>query len=152
MNNFEWIDPKETIARHLSDAGLNPEEPKLQMFAGIWSGMQDLPRHLGQHSGGMVLCHGRLDEIVPLENASMPGRVVIQWDKDDCADVGLIKVDLLGLGMMAVIQDALTLVNAGAPAGELDLAHLPPDDPAVYKMLQTADTVGLFQVESRAQM
>jgi error-prone DNA polymerase len=93
--------------------------------------------------------------VVPLENASMPGRVVLQWDKDDCADMGLIKVDLLGLGMMAVIQDALHLVNAGGEAQAappLDIAHLPPDDPAVYRMLQEADTVGIFQVESRAQM
>ena len=80
--------------------------------------MQDLPRHLGQHSGGMVICQGRLDSVVPLENATMPGRVVVQWDKEDCADLGLIKVDLLGLGMMAVLQDALAMVNHGglAPA------------------------------------
>ena len=73
--------------------------------------MQDLPRHLGQHSGGMVVCQGRLDEVVPLENASMPGRVVVQWDKDDCADLGIVKVDLLGLGMMAVLEEALVIVN-----------------------------------------
>ena len=132
--------------------------------------MQDLPRHLGQHSGGMVVCQGRLDEVVPLENASMPGRVVVQWDKDDCADLGIIKVDLLGLGMMAALEDAITIINARASAGcdgsrtswagqtvrssrkPIDLAHLPPDDPAVYRMLQQADTVGVFQVESRAQM
>src|SRR5687768_7550840 len=77
----------------------------------------------------------------------MPGRVVLQWDKDDCSDMGLVKVDLLGLGMMAVLQDAIQLVD-----GAVDLAHLPPDDPAVYKMLQEADTIGIFQVESRAQM
>ena len=77
--------------------------------------MQDLPRHLGQHSGGMVICQGRLDSVVPLENASMPGRVVIQWDKDDCADMGIVKVDLLGLGMMAVLQDAIELVNRPGP-------------------------------------
>ena len=69
--------------------------------------MQDLPRHLGQHSGGMVICQGELSSVVPLENASMPGRVVVQWDKEDCADMGLIKVDLLGLGMMSALQDAL---------------------------------------------
>ncbi len=74
-------------------------------------GIQDLPRHLGQHSGGMVVCQGELDTVVPLEPASMPGRVVIQWDKDDCADMGIVKVDLLGLGMMAVLQDAIALVN-----------------------------------------
>jgi error-prone DNA polymerase len=137
----------------------------------------------------MVMSQGRLDDVVPLENASMPNRVVVQWDKDDCADMGIVKVDLLGLGMMAVLQDALELVNdsasgirdSGFGAGDsepwlprsggrasrrgpdsgipesvararLDLAHLPPDDPAVYRMLQEADTIGIFQVESRAQM
>ncbi len=184
MNHFEWVDPKETLERNLREVGLDIYQQTVQTFGRLWQAIQDLPRHLGQHSGGMVMCQGRLDEVVPLENASMPGRVVIQWDKDDCADMGLIKVDLLGLGMMAVLQDALHMVNAsslGAPAaaaeGEsaspeaqsdtdddlraagrelraeaLDLAHLPPDDPSVYKMLQEADTVGIFQVESRAQM
>ena len=83
----------------------------MRLFARLWTEMQDLPRHLGQHSGGMVICQGHLDSCVPLENASMSGRVVVQWDKDDCADMGIVKVDLLGLGMMAAIQDALTLVN-----------------------------------------
>ena len=152
MNQFEWIDPRDTIDRHLREVGLDAQQPTVQLFGQLWQRIQDLPRHLGQHSGGLVLCQGRLDDIVPLENASMPDRVVVQWDKDDCADMGLIKVDLLGLGMMAVIQDALHLVNAGATAPAVDLAHLPPDDPAVYRMLQEADTVGIFQVESRAQM
>ncbi len=155
MNHFEWTDPADTLDRHLREVGLDAQHPTVQLFGRLWQQIQDLPRHLGQHSGGMVICHGRLDEIVPLENASMPGRVVLQWDKDDCADMGLIKVDLLGLGMMAVIQDALHLVNAGGEAAAppaLDIAHLPPDDPAVYRMLQDADTVGIFQVESRAQM
>jgi error-prone DNA polymerase len=211
MNHFEFVDPKETLERNLRDVGLDCEHPAIQRFGELWTRIQDLPRHLGQHSGGMVICQGRLDEVVPLENASMPDRVVIQWDKEDCADMGLVKVDLLGLGMMAVLQDALTMVNtAGAPAaraeGEsaspearasgggapralredaltivngargqrpeaggqepesfpgpqasglrplVDLAHLPPDDPAVYRMLQEADTIGIFQVESRAQM
>jgi error-prone DNA polymerase len=175
MNPFEWIDPKETLERHLRDAGLDPTDSALRTFGHLWERIHDLPRHLGQHSGGMVVCQGRLDEVVPLENASMPGRVVAQWDKDDCADMGIVKVDLLGLGMMAVLQDALTLVNTEgrgqraevreedtqAPAArarrrhdvpQLDLAHLPPDDPAVYRMLREADTIGVFQVESRAQM
>jgi DNA polymerase III alpha subunit len=154
----------ETLERHLREAGLrSPGSARLRQFGQLWQRMQDLPRHLGQHSGGMVVCQGRLDEIVPLENASMPGRVVVQWDKDDCADMGIIKVDLLGLGMMAVLQDAIELVNATgsqnglrAPRGQgpemLDLARLPADDPAVYRMLQEADTIGVFQVESRAQM
>jgi error-prone DNA polymerase len=166
MNHFEFVDPKDTIERNLREAGLDARHPTIQLFGSLWEQIQDLPRHLGQHSGGMVICQGRLDEIVPLENASMPDRVVIQWDKDDCADMGIVKVDLLGLGMMAVLQDALALVNAaddrGAADGReamaphrpspLDLAHFPPDDPAVYRMLQEADTIGIFQVESRAQM
>ena len=160
INHFEWIDPQETLDRNLRDVGIDVQHETVQTFARLWQQIQDLPRHLGQHSGGMVMCQGRLDDVVPLENASMPGRVVVQWDKDDCADMGLIKVDLLGLGMMSVIQDALELVNprdAGEPgqdpaADVVDLAHLPPNDPAVYTMLQEADTVGIFQVESRAQM
>jgi error-prone DNA polymerase len=176
MNHFEWVDPHESLDRNLREVGIDARNETVQLFGRLWQRIQDLPRHLGQHSGGMVISQGRLDDVVPLENASMPGRVVVQWDKDDCADMGLIKVDLLGLGMMAVLQDALAMVNEGAasrgsqsavrekrdssePASPrprepatLDLAHLPPNDPAVYKMLQEADTVGLFQVESRAQM
>jgi len=161
MNHFEFIDPKDTLERNLREVGIDFHQPVVQTFGRLWGEIQDLPRHLGQHSGGMVFCQGRLDDVVPLENASMPGRVVIQWDKDDCADMGLIKVDLLGLGMMSVIQDAITLVNrdpehhldaSAVASAKVDLAHLPPDDPAVYRMLQQADTVGIFQVESRAQM
>ena len=112
--------------------------------------MQGLPRHLGQHSGGMVICEGQLDSVVPLENATMPGRTVIQWDKDDCEDLGIVKVDLLGLGMMAALQDAIEIcAKRGRP---VDLAQLPKDDPETYDMLCAADTVGVFQVESRAQM
>jgi error-prone DNA polymerase len=150
MMQFEFVDPEETIAQHARDAGLDTEDPRTMQFMRLWREAQDLPRHLGQHSGGMVVCQGRLDEVVPLENASMPGRVVVQWDKDDCADLGIVKVDLLGLGMMAVIEEAITIVNANSE--ELDLAHLPPDDPTVYQMFQNADTVGVFQIESRAQM
>ncbi|MBA2354646.1 MAG: error-prone DNA polymerase [Acidobacteria bacterium] len=168
MSPFEWQDPADTLARHLRDLGVDPDQPQIQQFGALWMRMQDIPRHLGQHSGGMVLCQGRLDDIVPLEPASMPDRVVVQWDKDDCADMGIVKVDLLGLGMLAVLQEAITIVNGAATstAGDIvadddpdgmhrpviDLAHLPPDDPVVYRMLQEADTVGLFQVESRAQM
>lgn len=150
MHQFEWVDPAESLARNLQEAGLDPTDERYLQFGELWKQMQDLPRHLGQHSGGMVICQGRLDEVVPLEPASMPGRVVVQWDKDDCADLGIVKVDLLGLGMMAALEDALTIINTPDPV--VDLAHLPPDDPAVYQMLQHADTVGVFQVESRAQM
>ncbi len=154
MNHFEWTDPEDTLARRFDDVGIDRADPRVEQFSVLWRRMQDLPRHLGQHSGGMVICQGRLDEVVPLENASMPGRVVVQWDKDDCADMGIVKVDLLGLGMMAVLQDTFTLINGGRAdrTGAVDLARLPPDDPAVYQMLQRADTIGVFQVESRAQM
>ena len=154
MNHFEWTDPEDTLARRLDEVGIDRTDPRVEQFSVLWRRMQDLPRHLGQHSGGMVICQGRLDEVVPLENASMPGRVVVQWDKDDCADMGIVKVDLLGLGMMAVLQDTFTLINGGRAdrTGAVDLARLPPDDPAVYRMLQNADTIGVFQVESRAQM
>ena len=90
--------------------------------------VQDLPRHLGQHSGGMVICQGQLDSVVPLEPATMPGRVVVQWDKEDCADLGIIKVDLLGLGMMAVLEDSIALIRDHYNE-EVDLAQLPADDP-----------------------
>jgi error-prone DNA polymerase len=174
MNNFEFTDPNETLGRNLEAAGLSFDMPRMRTFAELWMRIQDLPRHLGQHSGGMVICQGQLDAVVPLEPASMPGRVVIQWDKDDCADMGIVKVDLLGLGMMAALQDAIALVNTTGhgdtetrsthdqhhsvpsclrgSSGHFDLAHIPPDDPQVYDLLQKADTVGVFQVESRAQM
>jgi error-prone DNA polymerase len=147
-----WTDPKETAERQFREAGFSPEQnPLISKFLDLYMAIQDLPRHLGQHSGGMVICEGQLDSVVPLEPATMPGRVVIQWDKEDCADLGIIKVDLLGLGMMAVLEDSIQLIR-DAYREEVDLAHLPQDDPPVYQALQKADTIGLFQVESRAQM
>ena len=150
MHHFEWTDPDERLESHLREVGVDATDATIQLFANLWTQIQDLPRHLGQHSGGMVICQGRLDEVVPLENASMPNRVVVQWDKDDCADMEIVKVDLLGLGMLAAIQEALTLINTPVP--KIDLADLPADDPEVYRLLQEADTIGVFQVESRAQM
>ena len=144
-------EPRAELAAHLRTAGLAPEERRAQLFVDLVTRVLRLPRHLGQHSGGMVLAHGRLDDVVPLEPASMPGRVVIQWDKDDCADLGIIKVDLLGLGMLAVLEEVVPLIREHEGV-EVDLAHLPADDPKVYGMLCKADTVGVFQVESRAQM
>jgi len=139
------------LDRDLAAAGLDPAEPRNRLFLECWQRIQNLPRHLGQHSGGMVIAAGRLDEIVPLEPAAMPGRVVVQWDKDDCADLGIIKVDLLGLGMLNALERTLPLIREHE-GRHVDLAHLPPDDPQVYAMLREADTVGVFQVESRAQM
>ncbi|HEU5159572.1 MAG TPA: error-prone DNA polymerase [Streptosporangiaceae bacterium] len=110
-----------------------------------------LPRHLGIHSGGMVICDRPVGEVCPIEWARMPGRSVLQWDKDDCAAAGLVKFDLLGLGMLSALHDCFDLV--AAHHGErYDLATIPPEDPLVYDMLCDADTVGVFQVESRAQM
>jgi error-prone DNA polymerase len=215
IGHFEFRDQDEDLGRHLVTVGLDCEHPRIRLFGNLWQRIQDLPRHLGQHSGGMVVCQGHLDAVVPLENASMPGRVVVQWDKDDCADMGIVKIDLLGLGMMAVLQDSLEIINqpslavggsgtsgelrlgkpgaavggsgtsgelrpgepgtgdspvtsvgpasrrsgasdllvgASGPRPRLDLWNIPPDDPDVYRMLQQADTMGVFQVESRAQM
>jgi len=158
---WEFQDENDALDRRLRDAGLDLTHPRIRKYFELCLAAQDLPRHLGQHSGGMVICEGRLDSVVPLEPASMPGRVVVQWDKEDCADMGIIKVDLLGLGMMAVLKDSLELINVHYKnvhykhdhyREEVDLAHLPPDDPVVYSTLQKADTVGMFQVESRAQM
>jgi error-prone DNA polymerase len=148
---WEFRDENDALDRRFRDAGLDLKHPRLRKYYELCLAVQDMPRHLGQHSGGMVICQGQLDSVVPLEPASMPGRVVVQWDKEDCADMGIIKVDLLGLGMMAVLKDSIELISKHYRE-EVDLAHLPQDDPAVYSALQQADTIGLFQVESRAQM
>jgi error-prone DNA polymerase len=148
---WEFRDENDALDRRFRDAGLDLSHPRLRKYYELCLAVQDLPRHLGQHSGGMVICQGQLDSVVPLEPASMPGRVVVQWDKEDCADMGIIKVDLLGLGMMAVLKDSIELIRDHYHE-EVDLAHIPADDPQVYSTLQQADTVGMFQVESRAQM
>ncbi len=148
---YEFRDSNDELAALLKRGGVDVETPRLARLVTLVRQIQDLPRHLGQHSGGMVIGAGPLDEVVPLEPASMPGRVVIQWDKEDCADLGIIKIDLLGLGMMAVLEEAIPLVRQSEGV-EVDLAHLPAGDPEVYAMLSRADTVGIFQVESRAQM
>ena len=148
--NFEWKGPKDTMAHSFQNAGFDVKHPRIAKYLELCTRIQDLPRHLGQHSGGMVICQGQLNKVVPLERASMPGRTVVQWDKEDCADLGIIKVDLLGLGMMAVLKDCLELIPKHY-SEPIDLAQLPEDD-EVYRTLQRADTVGMFQVESRAQM
>ena len=151
VSAWEYTDCNDTLTRQFKDAGLDLANHRIHKFFELCQKVQDLPRHLGQHSGGMVVCQGQLDSVVPLEPATMPGRVVVQWDKEDCADMGIVKVDLLGLGMMAVLEDSIQLIRAHNKI-EIDLGHLPQDDPAVYSALQRADTIGLFQVESRAQM
>jgi error-prone DNA polymerase len=154
VSTWNFGEIREQIAAlpdELAKSGFDPEDLRLQHFMRLYLEIQSLPRHLGQHSGGMVMAKGRLDEVVPLEPASMPGRVVIQWDKDDCADLGIIKVDLLGLGMLAAIEEMIPLIRTHERK-HVDLAHLPQGDKLVYKMLNEADTIGMFQVESRAQM
>jgi error-prone DNA polymerase len=138
------------LAAQIEQAGLPKAHPRMPAFISLYKAIYGLPRHLGQHSGGMIICQGKLSSFVPLENPSMPGRVVAQWDKDDCEDLGIVKVDLLGLGMMSVMQDAFELCRErGRP---IDLAHIPTDDAPTYEMMQKADTIGVFQIESRAQM
>jgi error-prone DNA polymerase len=150
VGHWEWRGEYDTMAHHFAQAGFDIRHPRIARYLDLCQRMQDLPRHLGQHSGGMVICAGMLNRVVPIERASMPGRTVIQWDKEDCADLGLIKVDLLGLGMMAVLKDSIELIPRHYNK-EIDLAAL-PEDPLVYETLCKADTVGMFQVESRAQM
>jgi error-prone DNA polymerase len=140
------------LEEQFAASGLPAVHPRLPAMLAVCRALQKaaVPRHLGQHSGGMILCPGRLDEIVPVENATMPGRTIVQWDKDDCEDLGLVKVDFLGLGMMAVLQDCREICRArGQP---FELYEVPTDDPATYRMMQAADTIGVFQIESRAQM
>jgi error-prone DNA polymerase len=151
VGHFEYKDASDTLEAQFRNAGFDLRQPRIRKFLDLCLRLQDLPRHLGQHSGGMVICQGQLDSVVPLEPATMPGRNVVQWDKDDCADMGIVKVDLLGLGMMAVLEDSLQLIQDHY-GEKVDLAHLPQNDHASYEAMKKADTVGMFQIESRAQM
>ena len=150
INGFEYVDSHDDLLNQAREAGLDRNDPRVAHWLRLCLEVRGLPRHLGQHSGGIVICQGDLDAVVPLENARMPGRVVVQWDKEDCADLGIVKVDLLGLGMMAVLEEATAVIRARG--GSFDLARIPADDPETYRMIQSADTVGVFQIESRAQM
>lgn len=151
VGQWEWRGATDNMMNNFQHAGLDLEHPRIQKYLELCLRVQDLPRHLGQHSGGMVVCQGMLNRVVPIERASMQNRAVVQWDKEDCAEMGMVKVDLLGLGMMAVLKDCLDLVptHYGEP---VDLAQLPENDEEVYATLRRSDTVGMFQVESRAQM
>jgi len=150
-SHYETFRGKE-LDRRLKEEGFDPTTNlALQKFADLYQRILDFPRHLGQHSGGMVMSCEGLDGIVPLEPASMENRTIIQWDKDDCEALKIVKVDLLGLGMMAVLRDSITLISQHHNKN-LDLYKIPTDDAKVYEALQNADTVGMFQVESRAQI
>ena len=150
ISRFEFVDSHDDLILQARDAGLDCCDPRVCHWLRLCLDIQGLPRHLGQHSGGMVICQGDLDAVVPLENARMPGRVVVQWDKEDCADLGIVKVDLLGLGMMAALEETTAIIRSRG--GSFDLAKIPADDARTYRMIQRADTVGVFQIESRAQM
>ncbi len=156
LNRFSELfahgDYKNTLhlEEQMGQAGIQASHPRAPAMVKLYSMIYGLPRHLGQHNGGMIICEGLLSSIVPLENASMPGRVVVQWDKDDCEDLGIVKVDLLGLGMMAALQEAIEITSDQGYS--VDLAQIPKDDAKTFEMMQKADTIGVFQIESRAQM
>lgn len=139
------------LEERLREARLDPESPDVRHWVDLIAAVQGLPRHLGQHSGGIVIAAGRLDEIVPIEPATMVNRRIVQWDKDDCADLGIIKIDLLGLGMLSALEETIPLIQSHEDE-VVDLAKLPVDDPKTYAMMRRADTIGVFQIESRAQM
>jgi error-prone DNA polymerase len=153
---FQWWDGQRIGPERIRALGVDPGDPRIQRLIELTSEILGFPRHLSQHVGGFVIARGRLDELVPIENATMPERTVIQWDKDDLDALGLLKVDVLALGMLSAIRRAFNLVNefggSSAVAGELNLATVPSEDPTVYDMICRADTVGVFQIESRAQM
>ncbi|WP_233141160.1 error-prone DNA polymerase [Haematobacter missouriensis] len=135
----------------LRDAGLNPEDRRVALAVRLIGEIIGFPRHLSQHVGGFVITHGRLDELCPIENAAMEDRTVIEWDKDDIDALGLLKVDILALGMLTAIRKAFSLI-VDHQQQELTLANVPPEDRQVYDMLCKADAIGVFQVESRAQL
>lgn len=149
--SIDHRDEHDQLETTLAQAGVDPTAPRIQKLLGLVEQIRGLPRHLGQHSGGVVIAAGHLDEVVPIEPASMENRHVVQWDKDDCAEMGIIKIDLLGLGMLAALEVTTTLIEKHEGVA-VDLAKLPPDDPATYEMMRAADTIGVFQIESRAQM
>ena len=149
--NLAWWDGGQVLPERVREAGLDPDDVATQQLLQLCLQIAGMPRHLSQHVGGFVLTRGKLSRIVPIENASMPERSVIQWDKDDIDALGLMKVDVLALGMLSAIRRALDLI--GRRRGqEFQMQDIPPEDRATYDMVCKADTVGVFQIESRAQM
>jgi error-prone DNA polymerase len=146
-----WFDSKADLLNRLAESGLDPEAPLSQQWASLAQRLLGFPRHLSQHPGGFVIARGQLSRLVPIENATMADRSVIQWDKDDLEELGLMKVDVLALGMLSMLRRGLELVGQRHGA-VFEMQDIPPDDPATYKMIRAADTVGVFQIESRAQM
>jgi len=148
---MRWIDDGRIDEERVREAGFDPHTPLMGRLQVLVGQLMGFPRHLSQHVGGFVISRGALCQLVPIENAAMPERTVIQWDKDDLDDLGLLKVDVLGLGMLSAIRRCFDLVR-GFRGRALSLASVPAEDAAVYDMICRADTVGVFQIESRAQM
>ncbi len=149
---MKWWDGGQIDPERVREAGFNPEEPRIVQLLALASELIGFPRHLSQHVGGFVIAEGLLEELVPIENAAMPERTVIQWDKDDLDELGLIKVDVLALGMLSAIRRCFQLVADFNGTEQLTLAGVPAEDEQVYDMICAGDTVGVFQIESRAQM
>jgi error-prone DNA polymerase len=148
---LSWWDGRSVLPERVREAGLDPEAPEVRNLLALAADLVGFPRHLSQHVGGFVISRGPLAELVPVENAAMPERTVIQWDKDDLEALGLLKVDVLALGMLTAIQRALCFVSKEKNK-QFQMSDIPAEDPETYRMIQAADTVGVFQIESRAQM
>ncbi len=153
--SMAWWDRRDQLGQRLAAAGADPDGPSVRRYIALVDQILGFPRHLSQHVGGFVISAGPLAQLVPIENAAMEERTVIQWDKNDLESLGLLKVDVLGLGMLTAIRKALDLINGfrgyrGADALTMD--RIPPEEASTYKMLQKGDSIGVFQVESRAQM
>ncbi|GGP24756.1 error-prone DNA polymerase [Silvimonas amylolytica] len=150
--NLSWWDQRKELPLRLVEAGLDPESKPVQLMLTLTETLLGFPRHLSQHVGGFVITRGPVSRLVPVENASMKDRTVIQWDKDDLDAMGLLKVDVLALGMLSALRRSMNLVTALRGGSQLTLANMPKEDPKVYEMMSRADTIGVFQIESRAQM
>jgi len=149
--SHQWFDNSQDLLVRFAESGLAPETPLIQSWARLASQLLNFPRHLSQHSGGFIISRGKLTRLVPVENAAMTDRSVIEWDKDDLESLGLLKIDVLALGMLSAIRRTLDIVSE--QRGErFEMQDIPPEDPATYEMISAADTVGVFQIESRAQM
>ena len=149
--SHQWFDTSQGLLARFAESGLDPDKPLIQAWAKLASQLLNFPRHLSQHSGGFVISRGKLTRLVPVENAAMVDRSVIEWDKDDLESLGLLKVDVLALGMLSAIRRTLDLVSE--QRGErFEMQDIPAEDEATYAMISAADTVGVFQIESRAQM
>ena len=149
--SMAWWDGRQMLPQRLEEAGFDPANQKVRLLMQLLDELIGFPRHLSQHVGGFVIARGKLSQLVPIENAAMAERTIIQWDKDDLDALGLLKVDVLALGMLSAIRRALEEVSR-LRGRTITMADIPREDPAVYEMIGHADTVGVFQIESRAQM